>query len=78
MTFLARGRSVPTAQMSSPAGSDMGNSAQVSFPTAGGALGDTVADFQHRMLGRVSLTTLGLLIVGSVAFYLWTREAQGS
>jgi hypothetical protein len=78
MTFLARGRSVPTVQVSAPPGADMGNSAQVSSPSPGGLLGDQVAGVHASLQGRVSLTLLGGLIVGSVLFYMWTRDAQGS
>lgn len=77
MTFLQRGRSAPTLQMAAPQGADMGNSHQVSFPQ-GGALGESIADFQAKLAGRVSLTLLSGMIIGAVVFYMWTRDAQGS
>lgn len=75
MSFLNRGRSVPTAQVNAPPGSDMGNSAQQMFPIQ---MSDGLAGFQASVQGRVSLTLLAGLIGGAVIFYLWTRDAQGS
>lgn len=78
LSFLDRGRGVPTVQMNAPQGADMGNSAQRQFPQAGGLLGDTVGDAMVSFQGRASLSLLVALIIMSILFYMWTRDAQGS
>ncbi len=42
----------------------------VNFAAARGEIGDAFA-------GRVSLAMLDLILLGLIAFYLWTRTAQG-
>lgn len=78
LSFLDRGRGVPTVQMQAPAGSDMGNSSQRQFPQPGGLLGDSIGDAMISFQGRASLTLLAGLIVLSIVFYMATRDAQGS
>lgn len=78
LSFLDRGRGVPTVQMRAPQGSDMGNSAQRQFPQPGGLLGDRVGDAMVSFQGRASLSLLAALIIVSILFYMWTRDAQGS
>lgn len=74
LSFLDRGRA-PTTQMQAPAGADMGNAGNL-FPR--GLTHDAAGDAYISLQGRASLTLLAALIVASVVFYMWTRDAQGS
>lgn len=74
LSFLDRGRN-PTVQMQAPAGADMGNASVLSQR---GLTHDAVGDAYLSLQGRASLTLLAGLIMLSIVFYLWTRDAQGS
>lgn len=77
LSFLDRGRGggAPTVQTPAPQGADMGNSSSL---VPRGMLNDAVGDAYISLQGRASLTLLAALIVASVVFYMWTRDAQGS
>jgi len=76
LSFLDRGRGGTTVQMQAPPGASMGNSSALS--TIRGATTDPMGDAYISLQGRASLTLLAGLIVLSVVFYMWTRDAQGS
>lgn len=71
--FLGRGRSIlaPAVQTAPPSGAVPGSAG------GGGALVELQAGLSDAMRGRVSLLFLNSVIVGMLAFYLWTRRAQG-
>jgi hypothetical protein len=70
-SFLGAGRTVPTVVTASPPGSS---------PTNGGPPG-VVSEIRGQvsevMQGRLTLIALDTMILGIIAFYLWTRRAQG-
>lgn len=71
--FLNRGRTVPTVEMAPPSGQSGGGGA-VAVPQG---ISASVAVGSASFSGRVSLGVLGGAIIGMVAFYVWTRSAQG-
>ena len=70
--FLGRGRSAaPTVQTAPPSGA---------VPNSGGSSGALIelqSGFSDAAKGRISLIFLNSVIVAMIAFYLWTRRAQG-
>lgn len=71
--FLGRGRTTaaPTVQTAPPSGAVPGAAG------GGGVLVELQSGFSDAMRGRVSLLFLNSMILALVAFYVWTRRAQG-
>lgn len=69
--FLNRGR-VPVVAVAPPPGADPS-----STPPAPRGISGSFVVTGGEIEGRLSLTMLAALIVGMVAFYWWTRSAQG-
>lgn len=73
MTFLDRGRT-PVVVTAPPPGADPSSTSPMPRGiSATAALTVGGADIE----GRLSLTMLAALIAASIAFYWWTRTAQG-
>lgn len=55
------------------------SSATTSTSSTGGGINFNAvrSDVSAGMAGRISLAMLDLLILGMIAFYIWTRNAQG-
>lgn len=67
--FLGIGRSVPTVEVAAPNASDANVSGNGLMARAG--LDGNVLE------GQLTLTMLGVIVLGLAVFYYWTRGSQG-
>jgi len=75
MDFLDIVKTRPATVMTgTPPASDMASVANRAAPGIVGEIGEGLSDVTR---GQVSLLMLNTLVIALIAFYLWTRNAQG-